>query len=242
MCLILVAYQSSQKHRLIVAANRDEFYGRPSDSAKFWHDAPDVLAGRDLEAGGTWLGVDRQGRFAAVTNFRKSPADVGKTRSRGELAQNFLADDWRAIDYYETIAPHRHEYRGFNLLLMDQTGLYYGSNEQSTLTALAEGCYGLSNQRLNCDWPKVTEGQAKLQSLSMADDLTPEPLLELLRDQGDGRPYSNSFIESADYGTCVSTAVLITQEGRITFKEQGFKASGIPSEANEFSYEAMVSV
>ena len=91
MCLILFAYQPNNQHRLIVAANRDEFYGRPSDSAKFWETTPQMLAGRDLEAGGTWLGVDRQGRFAAVTNFRRSASDLTKTRSRGDLAHRFLA-------------------------------------------------------------------------------------------------------------------------------------------------------
>lgn len=236
MCLILFAYQPNNQHRLIVAANRDEFYGRPSDSAKFWETTPQMLAGRDLEAGGTWLGVDRQGRFAAVTNFRLSAADLTKTRSRGDLAHRFLAQNLSAREYYQLISPNLGDYRGFNLLLMDDSGLFYGSNERQDLLRLEPGVYGLSNQRLDCDWPKVVEGKAKLAVMAGQTDLGAEPLLELLLDAGDGRPFSNSFIQSDDYGTCVSTAVLIEHQGKVSFSEQSFHPGGLSGDLSTFNF------
>ncbi len=237
MCLILLAYQPNEHHRLIVAANRDEFYARPSASADFWQDAPGVLAGRDLEAGGTWLGVNRDGRFAAVTNFRKSASDLQKTRSRGELTQGFLTSALSATDYYATISPHRDEYRGFNLLLMDETGLFYANNTTSHLKALDTGCYGLSNQRLDCDWPKVAEGRERLNALTATATIDSIALLALLKDTGDDRPFSNSFIASKDYGTCVSTLVQFDQRGSIKFLEQGFNAGGLDGQSVTFSLE-----
>ena len=237
MCLILLAYQPNEHHRLVVAANRDEFYARPSAAADFWEDAPGVLAGRDLEAGGTWLGVDRIGRFAAVTNFRRSASDLNKPRSRGELTQGFLSSRLSAADYFATISPHLDEYRGFNLLLMDETGLFYANNTTSHLKALGTGYYGLSNQRLDCDWPKVSEGRERLSALTASKSIDSKAILTLLRDTGDHRPFSNSFIASEDYGTCVSTLVQFDREGGIEFLEQGFRPGGIIGECVTFSLE-----
>jgi uncharacterized protein with NRDE domain len=238
MCLILLAYQHNEHHRLVVAANRDEFYGRPSASATFWSDAPNLLAGRDLEAGGTWLGVDEKGRFAAVTNYRRTPSDEDKTRSRGDLAQRFLCGQQSAEVFYQEVGPYREDYRGFNLLLMDDTGLFYGNNLSDTLQPLAPGIYGLSNQRLNCDWPKVTEGQDRLESTLAGPDLEIDALLEILRDTGDARPFSNSFLASADYGTCVSSALIVEHSGEVRFTEQGFHAGGGAGDQANFSYRA----
>ena len=235
MCLILLAYQPNEHHRLIVAANRDEFYARPSTAADFWEDAPGVLAGRDLEAGGTWLGVDRAGRFAAVTNFRRSASDLDKPRSRGELTQGFLSSDLSAADYFATISPHLDQYRGFNLILMDETGLFYGNNTTGDLAALSAGYYGLSNQRLDCDWPKVTEGRDRLSTLTASHPIDSKALLRLLRDTGDHRPFSNSFIASEEYGTCVSTLVQFDREGGVEFLEQGFHPGGVDGECVTFS-------
>ncbi|MGK0400823.1 MAG: hypothetical protein ACJASJ_000976 [Candidatus Azotimanducaceae bacterium] len=237
MCLILLAYQPNEHHRLIVAANRDEFYGRPSASATFWSDAPTVLAGRDLEAGGTWLGVDDKGRFAAVTNFRRAPSDAHKTRSRGDLAQRFLCGDQSAEAFYQGVGPYREDYRGFNVLLMDNTGLFYGNNLSETLQRLSPGIYGLSNQRLNCDWPKVTEGQERLGSVIADPDIEIDGLLEILRAAGDARPFSNSFIAAEDYGTCVSSALVIEQSGQVLFTEQGFQPGGALGDRANFNYQ-----
>ena len=237
MCLILLAYQPNEHHRLVVAANRDEFYGRPSASATFWPEAPNLLAGRDLEAGGTWLGVDEKGRFAAVTNYRRAPSDESKTRSRGDLAQRFLCGTQSAETFYQAVGPYREDYRGFNLLLMDDTGLFYGNNLSETLQPLAAGVYGLSNQRLNCDWPKVIEGQERLESVLANPGVQIDSLLGILRDAGDARPFSNSFIASEDYGTCVSSALLVQQSGQVSFTEQGFHPGGALGARANFSYQ-----
>ena len=182
--------------------------------------------------------MDEKGRFAAVTNYRRTPSDEDKTRSRGDLAQRFLCGQQSAEVFYQEVGPYREDYRGFNLLLMDDTGLFYGNNLSDTLQPLAPGIYGLSNQRLNCDWPKVTEGQDRLESTLAGPDLEIDALLEILRDTGDARPFSNSFIASADYGTCVSSALIVEHSGEVRFTEQGFHAGGGAGDQANFSYRA----
>jgi uncharacterized protein with NRDE domain len=234
MCLILFAIGQPPPHHLVIAANRDEYYGRPASPAGFWEDAPEVLGGRDLSMGGTWMGLSLSGRFAAVTNFRETPPDPIPPRSRGDLTSGFLTTNIAAPDYLETIAKRGKEYRGFNLIVGDVDGFYYFSNnfddERGTGTQgivhLAPGYYGLSNQLLNCDWPKVHEGRERLHELLDGPaDLSTE-LFGLLSDQGDGRAFSNSFIASAEYGTCAQTVIDWQTDGSVVFEERTFASHG----------------
>jgi uncharacterized protein with NRDE domain len=230
MCLILFAVQPNQNLRLAVAANRDEFYGRPASRAHYWEDFPEVLAGRDLSMNGTWLGVSKKGRFAAVTNFRETPPDPIPPRSRGDLTTEFLTTDRPVEDYVSELQSRSDEYRGFNLVLDDGSDTYYYSNRAPELIKLEPGFYGLSNQLLDCDWPKVNKGREKLsQLISETDDpnrLHIE-LFDLLSDKGDDEAFSNSFIATAEYGTCAATVVTITQAGDTRFQEQGFAEHGL---------------
>ena len=225
----------------MVAANRDEFYARPALGAHYWTDAPDLLAGRDLTAGGTWLGVTRKGRFATVTNFAEDAPTEANLRSRGELVEAFLKGRDSAHDFARDI--HGPDYRGFNLLLFDGEKLVYTCNRGFT-EDLEPGVYGLANAELGARWPKVTNGVRALGQL-IEDDLTSQGLTRLLADELQppdsalprrGRPLdlerrvAPCFIRGEEYGTRASTAVIFSTSA-IQFSEQSFDAGGVGSRA-----------
>jgi len=237
MCLILFAVQPNQNLRLVVAANRDEFYGRPSSRAHYWDDYPEVLAGRDLQMNGTWLGVSKKGRFAAVTNFRETPPDPIPPRSRGDLTAEFLTTDRPVEEYVNEIQARSDEYRGFNLVLDDGSSTYYYSNRAPEMIKLEPGFYGLSNQLLDCDWPKVNKGRERLSRLVSEVDDTKHlhsELFDLLFDKGDDEAFSNSFIATAEYGTCAATVLTISYDGDARFQEQGFAEHGRRQQLNTY--------
>jgi len=160
VCLILVAWQTHADLPLVVAANRDEFHARPTAAADFWHDAPHILAGRDLEAGGTWMGITRTGRFAALTNFRDPACHKPDAPSRGRLVSDFLAGEASIDAYLDELAPDG--YNGFNLLLGDGEQLVAFSNVSNERHVLSPGIYGLSNHQIDTPWPKVSAGKTAL--------------------------------------------------------------------------------
>lgn len=168
MCLILLAHRVIEGFPLVLAANRDEFFDRPTAGAGFWADAPDILGGRDLRQGGTWLGVSRDGRWGAVTNFRDGSTAPAGSRSRGELVARYLRDGGRAETYLQQLAGTAADYHGFNLLLGDASGVFIFSNRGSRPTRLAAGIYGLSNHALDTPWPKVAQGKRALAGLAAA--------------------------------------------------------------------------
>ena len=243
MCLIYVAWRRHPRYRLVVAANRDEYHARPAAPAHWWEDAPGVLAGRDLEAGGTWMGVARNGRFAAVTNYH-DPAAGRRTGapSRGALVGAFLTGDESAPEYLHRVVEEGRRYNGFSLLAMDGDTLAFASNRSPGVMRLDPGVYGLSNHLLDTPWPKVTEGKTELERLLTAPDLRVPDLLALLavrghagaealcadndRDPGRMRSRSSRFIMGGDYGTRASTVVLLDAGGAGVFVERSFDASG----------------
>lgn len=222
---------------MIVAANRDEFYERPTEQAAFWSDAPDILAGRDLKHGGTWLGVTKGGKFAAVTNYRDPFASAGNV-SRGELVNNFLMDDKDAESYLRNIERHADDYSGFNLFVADEESLAYFSNRELKIKKLTVGIYGLSNHLLDTSWNKVVRGKAALSALVEKGEISTEDVFAFLSDnkQADDsvlpdtgiglekeRLLSPIFITSPIYGTRSSTVVLIETNGEVTFVERTFR-------------------
>lgn len=235
MCLILFAIQPDTDYQLVVAANRDEFYERPTQIADFWKNQPHILAGKDLEMGGTWLGITKTGRFAAVTNFRETPISPPPPRSRGDLTLNFLLESVTAAEYLEALKGRANEYRGFNLLLGDQAGYYYYSNRADEMLRLDSGYYGLSNQLLNCKWPKVIHGKDRLKCLSQFS-FNREGMFDLLSDEGSDQAFSSSFISSAEYGTCASTLVTVKRDGNVYFEERNFAPGGVATLNNQFSF------
>jgi uncharacterized protein with NRDE domain len=253
MCLILFAYDAHPRYKLILAANRDEFYARPTATAAFWTDAPDVLAGRDRVAGGTWLGVTRDGRFAAVTNYRKPGAPRG-SRSRGHLVSDFLRGELSARDYLQSIETNADEFSGFNLLVgqfgVEEMELSYFSNRAARIVDLSPGIYGLSNHLLDTPWHKVVAGKRELTGIvSQNEEIEAEMLYEILKNDAQAadedlpetgvgleleRILSPAFIKTEIYGTRSSTVLLAGSDGRIFFEERNF-----PSAAN-FSAEFTV--
>lgn len=245
MCLILFAWQHHPQYKLVVAANRDEFYARPTAAAQFWHDAPQILAGRDLEQGGTWLGVTRSGRFSAITNVRDPAAKIG-AHSRGHLVRDFLASTQTPADFIEQLKNHLADYSPFNLLLSDGNSLHY-CNSSGESFALPAGIYGLSNAALDTPWPKVENGkQALTETLS---DPQHESLFCLLADRttasdaqlpATGIPQwleqklSASFIHFDGYGTRCSTVILQTYDDQLDFLERQFNEQGEPIATQTF--------
>ncbi len=240
MCIILLAYRAHPVYRLILAANRDEFYARPTARAAFWDDAPQVLAGRDMERGGTWLGVTRSGKVAAVTNYREPSATKKAAPSRGQLVSDFLlSEESTASDYMTRVAATSNEYNGFNLFAGDVRQLYYHSNRANGIRVLAPGVYGLSNHLLDTPWPKVERGTAALSKLIyQASPVEPEAVFSILADGAQAvdallpqtgvgleieRVLSPLFISTRIYGTRSSTLLLVEQNGKTTFVERTYE-------------------
>ena len=246
MCLVLIALDSHRDYSLILAANRDEFYDRPTAPAECWADPHSILAGRDLKAGGTWLGVDRDGRLAAVTNYRQGQRERPAARSRGLLVSEFLTGDVAASEYLERVRSEAGLYNGFNLMAGDSAGFFYYSNREGRVRRLTPGIYGLSNHLLDTPWPKVTATKSAFGALlngeasqligglftllsdrhQAADDLLPSTGIS--RDWE--RLLSAAFIASDDYGTRCSSVVLIGRDGGVVFVERGFGPGGSPGE------------
>jgi uncharacterized protein with NRDE domain len=240
MCLILLALKTHPRYPFILAANRDEFYHRPTAAAAFWEDAPQLLAGRDLVHGGTWLGVTTGGRIAALTNYRDPHAERKAAPSRGELVRKFLSANFSAEDYRERQLAEGAAYNGYNLLWGDPDCLYCYSNKSGQAVRLTPGIHGLSNHLLDTPWPKVVRGREALAQVLKVDEFSPEDLLavladrnqapdELLPDTGVGleleRLLSSIFIASEHYGTRSSTVVLVDSGGRMTFVERSFNGA-----------------
>ena len=253
MCLILFAWRAHPRYPLVLAANRDEFHERPSEAAGFWPDAPDLLAGRDLRAGGTWLGLTRGGRYAAVTNFREPLApEVKLEQSRGELVRDYLAGDRPPAEHARDVERAGGRYRGFNLLVGTPGALVHVSNRQPRAEAVAEGVHGLSNHLLDTDWPKVRSGRERLEALLNQDRVDADTLLDLLADRattpgampldlGDGavrrQLMNHYFIVSPAYGTRSSTVLLIDAGGRAEFVERRFGPDGAATGTSRYTLQ-----
>jgi uncharacterized protein with NRDE domain len=240
MCLIVFAWKVHPDYPLVVAANRDEFRHRPARPAHWWDDAPDVLAGRDLEAGGTWMGVTRSGRFAALTNRRDPARRATDAPSRGSLVLRALTDDRPPVDVLADLGADSDRYAGFNLLAGDRDTLAVHDNASGEVRPIPPGVYGLSNARLDTPWPKLTLARARLaEALVRMPD--PEPVLALLRDDipapdhllpdtGVGleaeRRLSPIFLRDAHYGTRSSAMILFGADGRASLREWTWDARG----------------
>jgi uncharacterized protein with NRDE domain len=240
MCLIIFSYKMHPKYPLVVAANRDEFYERPTVPAAFWDDAPYLLAGRDLREGGTWLGVTKKGRIAALTNYRNPSHLKTGAPSRGALVSNYLTGQEDALAYLLKLHAVAEQYNGYSMVLGDLTHLYYASNWGCTIE-LIPGLYGLSNRLLDTPWPKVEKGKAALGAiLERTEHPDPEEMFRFLSDKtvsddaglpdtGMGldreRLLSSVFISSPDYGTRSSTVILIDHKMRLTFIERSFNGN-----------------
>jgi uncharacterized protein with NRDE domain len=239
MCLILLSYDNHPNYQLILAANRDEYYTRPTAALGNWEDYAHVMAGRDLKSGGTWLGITRTGRLAAVTNYRDPASNRPDAESRGKLVRDFLIGSAPPQHYLANIQPIGAAFNGFNLLLWIDSQLWYYSNRGSAIQQLGRGLYGLSNHLLDSAWPKVVTGKQALSAyLAHIDWVEPEAIFAILADQskppdallpdtGVGLPceriLSSRFITSDIYGTRSSSIILVDRSGNVSFLERSFK-------------------
>jgi len=252
MCLILLAHGMHPRFPLVMAANRDEFFSRSTVGAQFWPGHPQVLAGRDLEKGGTWMGITRDGRWAAVTNFRDGSRPQSGSPSRGELVAGYLRNNTSGIDYVATVTSEAPRYHGFNLLVGDGDGVHYVSNRAGRSRDLAPGLYGLSNGLLDEPWPKVEQGKRALRAaLDNEAAGVAEAVFAMLADRriaADSalprtgvsleweRTLSAAFISTLEYGTRASTVLLIADDGSVHFRERSFSPAGVQTGERRFDF------
>ena len=228
MCLVALALDASEDYALVLAANRDERHTRPTQPANWWPEPGAFLAGRDLVAGGTWLGIDRAGRCAALTNIH-DPQGVAAPRSRGELVATFLRGGAPADEFGTGLVSVLDRYGAFNLLLYDGARLCYASN-RAAARELDDGIHVLSNAAPPVDWPKIRRARAGLAEW-LTESARVEALLDLLAQRASGLAppdyYRESlFVEGAEYGTRSSTVLTIARTGAVVFIERRFDAAG----------------
>jgi uncharacterized protein with NRDE domain len=249
MCLAVFAWNLHPEYRLILAANRDEFHQRPSQELHWWPDRPELLAGRDLQAGGTWLAVSRSGRFATVTNYREQKEKKAGLQSRGGLVTDFVAGTEGARQFLNTVNGDR--YAGYSLLATDGNELCYASNRGDDPVSLSPGVYGLSNASLDTPWPKLTRSRNALKNLVESGSVDDTALHRILADRTTApvpdvesgelpfafaRALTAPFIVAPEYGTRCSTVLLWSANGRISVSERRFDSGGTRSGDSRFRF------
>jgi uncharacterized protein with NRDE domain len=252
MCLLVFAWNHHPRYRLIFAGNRDEFHDRPAAPLAWWDDPRQILGGRDLQAGGTWLAVSRRGRFGVVTNFRDMQRPLPGAPSRGLLITNYLAGEGDGRAFLNGLATTAAEYGGFNLLLADEQAMLYASNRSAEFSrTLSAGIHGLSNHLLDTPWPKLEVTRARFERLIAAAEPPFAELFEMLGDRTPAQDHllpdtgvgpewerllSSPFIVSERYGTRCSTVLRVGRDGRVEIRERRFDPAGRMSGSSEFEF------
>ena len=251
MCLIFISLKQHAAYKLVVAANRDEFYKRKTAPAEFWKDHPEILGGRDLEAGGTWLGIAKSGRLSMITNYR-DPKNINPAApSRGQLVSDYLLSRVSPHLYLKSLQPKAKEYNGFNLITGNTDDLWYFSNYREGIEQFKPGLYGISNHLLETPWPKVERGKQKIREI-LNHAFKPDELFEMLTDgetakdevlpdTGVGlereRALSSMFIKSPGYGTRCSTVILVDYNSQVFFAERVYDLTTFKFTENSFSFK-----
>lgn len=254
MCLVLVAYRTHPRYPLVLAANRDEFHARPALPLHWWRDGAPLLAGRDLQAGGGWLGLDASGRMALVTNYRDPSVPRPEGATRGSLIGDFLRGPLDAGEFARQTSARAGQFSGFNLLAMDGNVLgYVTSHPMPEARMLPPGIYGLSNRQLDTPWPKLLRTRARFERELAGDQPRPAELMRILSDRAPAadeelpdtgigleweRLLSAAFIVSDSYGTRCSTVVLIGNDGIVTVEERSHATDGSTSVRHRMSWQA----
>jgi uncharacterized protein with NRDE domain len=253
MCLLIFAWRVHPEFPLVFAGNRDEFHDRPAEATHWWREPEGILAGKDLRAGGSWLGINRNGRFAVVTNYREPEAATSGRRSRGELVVGFLASTRPVVDWMDELNARQDDYGGFNLIVGDGGQMHFLTNRGEDSRFLDPGIYGLSNHSLDTPWPKVVAARDGLRKVIEGESLSAESLFNLLADRRTApddelpqtgvpqeweRALSAAFIAGPWYGTRASTVVLVGNDGRVRFSERRFGPSGVYSDETVETFSA----
>ncbi len=240
MCLINFHLNNHSKYKLVMAANRDEEYSRPTKEAHYWEEHPHILGGRDLRGMGTWLGITKSGRISALTNIRNTKELLSThQKSRGHLVSGYLTGNQNPSDYLNDISKTGSDYAGFNLLVGSQDEVFYLNNYDNEVIKVDNGLHGLSNHHLDTPWPKVVKGKEGLKNIMENDDGDIDALFRLLRDNDTAENkdlpdtglskeietnLSPLFINMDKYGTRCSTVILIDHENNVTFVERTYSA------------------
>lgn len=251
MCLIFLAVQNHPRYKLIVAANRDEFYQRRTAAAEYWEDHPEILGGRDLEARGTWMAIRKNGRIAMVTNYRDLRNIKPVAPSRGALVTDYLLETSSPENYLAQVAVKGDNYNGFNLIVGSPEELWYNSNYKQGIEKLSSGLHGLSNHLLDTPWPKVERGLEKMKGILSENRIQSSHVFEILFDDviapdnrlpdtGIGlereRALSSMFIKSPGYGTRCSTVILIDQNNSVQFSERVYDLQTFAYTQKDFDF------
>ena len=251
MCLLIIASHAHPRYPLIIAANRDEVFNRPTAAAHYWDDHPGILAGRDLDRGGTWMAVDRLGRVAAVTNYRDRSAPRPGLSSRGSLVTGYLTGTQSAAKYLADVAGRVSDYNSFNLCAGDSGSIWVISSADPRPRRLPRGVHGISNGSLDVPWPKVERGRQALQTLLEEDAVDVARIFGFLQDrevpvesQPPAGPAAESwavpvFVSGADYGTRCSTVLLAGLDGSIQYHETGYDRNGMETNRTAYSFTVM---
>ncbi len=247
MCLLVVSHLDDERYDLAVAANRDEMYARPAEPVHFWEDAPGVLAGRDLEAGGTWMGITRTGRFAALTNYREPGPRKADAPSRGSLVGDFLRAEEEPEHFLEILEANGPAFNGFAMVFGRVGVLWFYSNRSRAGGVLPPGLHGLSNGPLDAPWPKIERTRTAVETALAVPDDPSAALFEALSDAtvppdadlpdtGVGieleRLLAPAFVVTPVHGTRCSTVLLVDKQGRVCFEECSFRPGGLPGEVH----------
>jgi len=252
MCLIFLSLHQHPVYKLILAANRDEFYARKTEAAHFWKDHSEIVGGRDLEAMGTWMAMNKNGRISLVTNYR-DPLNINpKAPSRGQLVSDFLLRNQSAVEYLKAVEERGKLYNGFNLLAGTPDALYYYSNYREGIEKIPDGVHGLSNHLLDTPWPKVERGKKKFKDMLSSSVIEPNALFEFLYDEqraqdielpdtGIGlereRALSSMFIKTVGYGTRCSTVVLVDNKNHVVYAERVYDTDTFRFTSSEFKFQ-----
>lgn len=236
----------------MVAANRDEFYQRKTEPASFWKDHPTILGGRDLEANGTWMAMNKEGKISLVTNYRDLSNINPNAPSRGQLVSDFLLNGVSAEKYLAQVEKKGKTYNGFNLVVGTGDKLHYYSNYKDGVEEIPSGLHGLSNHLLNTPWPKVLKGKEKMKSLLASKDVEPSKLFDLLFDDSQApdeklpdtgvglereRMLSSMFIKSPNYGTRCSTVIMIDHSNDVYFSERVYDLKTFEYSSHVFEFK-----
>ncbi|MDC8831208.1 NRDE family protein [Alteromonas gilva] len=252
MCIVFIALQQHPDYPLIIAANRDEFYARPTQSSHFWPQSPTILAGKDLKAGGSWMGITRSGDIAALTNIRDPSREQPSAGSRGALVADFLTRPRAISDYCRHLRKTVNQYNGYNLLFGNYQQLAVFNSHTQSLQQLAPGFHGLSNARLNTPWPKVTRGTDALANyVKHSNNLYASEIFRLLADDTPALPdqlpdtgvskaweqrLSPIFIRTPEYGTRSSTIIMISKDANVDWYEKVFPSQATSARQNVESH------
>ncbi len=252
MCLIFLSYKQHKDYPLIILANRDEFYNRPTLAANYWAENPTILAGKDLEGGGAWMGVTKNGYLALLTNYRDVANIKSNAPTRGKLVSNYLAGEFNPKEYLLALSKSGENYNGYNLIVGSFNDPWYYSNYGTKIAQLGTGLYGLSNALLDSKWPKIESGKAALAPLLTTPKLDKEALFNVMTNQQKAednslphtglsiekeRAISSRFINIKGYGTRCTTLIIMDKNGNLEFTERQYVNGIVTGEDSQYLFK-----